>query len=70
MDDEAIIALFFERSKQAIGELDQKYGKACRGLSRNILGSPQDAEECVNDAYLGAWNAIPPHAPIRCRPTS
>ena len=44
MDDEAIIALFFERSQQAIGELDQKYGKACRGLSQNILGSPQDAE--------------------------
>ena len=63
MDDEAIIALFFERSQQAIGELDQKYGKACRGLSRNILGSPQDAEECVNDAYLGAWNAIPPARP-------
>ena len=28
-----------------------------------IVNSRQDAEECVNDAYLGAWNAIPPAHP-------
>ena len=61
--DEKIIELFFERSEQGIRELDIKYGKACRGLSYNIVGSRQDAEECVNDAYLGAWNAIPPAKP-------
>ena len=27
------------------------------------MNSRQDAEECVNDAYLGAWNAIPPVRP-------
>ena len=63
MDDGALIELFFARSEQAIRELDEKYGKTCRGLSYNILHSRQDAEECVNDAYLGAWEAIPPARP-------
>ena len=61
--DEKIIEMFFERSEQAIQELDDKYGKICYALSHNIVGSRQDAEECVNDAYLGAWNAIPPVKP-------
>ena len=63
MDDNAIIELFFARSEQAIRELDGKYGKVCHSLSYNILHSRQDAEECVNDAYLGTWNAIPPARP-------
>lgn len=63
MEDEKIIELFFERSEQGIRELDRKYGKVCRRLSRNIVGDGQDAEECVNDSYLGAWNAIPPVHP-------
>lgn len=63
IEDEKIIELFFARSEQAIQELDIKYGKLCRKLSRNILNNGQDAEECVNDAYLGAWNAIPPAKP-------
>ncbi|MCM1187697.1 MAG: sigma-70 family RNA polymerase sigma factor, partial [bacterium] len=62
-DDEKIIELFFARSEQAIREIDGKYGAICRGLSYNIVNSRQDAEECVNDAYLGAWNAIPPARP-------
>lgn len=63
MDDEKIIALFFQRSEQALQQLDIKYGKLCHTLSYNILNNRQDAEECVNDAYLGAWNAIPPAKP-------
>lgn len=63
MDDEKIIALFFERDQQGIRELDIKYGKVFHNLSYNIVNSRQDAEECVNDAYLGAWNAIPPVHP-------
>ena len=62
-DDEKIIELFFERSEQAIGELDSKYGKTCHNLSYNIVNNRQDAEECVNDAYLGAWDTIPPTKP-------
>ncbi len=61
--DEKIIELFFDRSEQAIRELDTKYGKACFKLSYNIVNNRQDAEECVNDSYLGMWNAIPPARP-------
>lgn len=63
MEDEDIMDLFFARSEQAIRELDTKYGKICHKLSYNILNNRRDAEECVNDAYLGAWNAIPPARP-------
>ena len=63
IDDKKIIELFLERSEQGIRELDMKYGKLCHNLSYHIVNSRQDAEECVNDAYLGAWNAIPPATP-------
>ena len=63
IEDEKIIELFFERSEQGIRELDIKYGKVCHKLSNNIVNNRQDAEECVNDAYLGAWNTIPPQNP-------
>lgn len=63
LEDEKIIALFYERSEQGIRELDMKYGRLCHKLSYNILNSWPDAEECVNDGYLGAWNAIPPAKP-------
>lgn len=62
MEDAQIIELFFARSEDAISELDKKYGKLCHKLADNILASAQDAEECVNDAYLSTWNAIPPQA--------
>lgn len=60
MLDEKIIELFFERSDQAINELDNKYGKVLHKLSYNILNDRWDAEECVNDSYLGfqkEWNS-------------
>lgn len=63
MEDERIIELFFERSELAIKELDNKYGKICYQISNNILNNRLDAEECVNDTYLGTWNAIPPQRP-------
>ena len=63
MEDSKIIALFFARSEQAITELSSKYGRLCMHLANNILGNQQDSEECVNDAYLGAWNTIPPQKP-------
>ena len=63
MDDRQIIALFYERSEQAIAELSKKYGDLCFKIAINILNDAQDAEECVNDAYLGAWNSIPPQNP-------
>ena len=63
MNDEKIIELFFERSEEAIRELDLKYGKVFYALSFKILNDRQDAEECVSDSYLGVWNAIPPAKP-------
>ena len=63
IEDEKIIELFSQRSEEAIRELDIKYGKVYQKLSYNIVNNRQDAEECVNDAYLGTWNAIPPAKP-------
>ena len=63
MDDSKIIALFYARSEQAICELSAKYGKLCKHIAFNILGNHEDADECVNDAYLGVWNTIPPQKP-------
>lgn len=63
MEDERIIALFFARSESAINELHRKYGKLCHNISFNIVKSHEDAEECVNDAYLGVWNTVPPTHP-------
>ena len=63
MDDKKIIELFFERSEQAIVELQSKYGRILKKLAFNILGSDGDAEECLNDAYLAVWNTIPPERP-------
>ena len=67
MTDTEIIDLFFERSEQAIDELAKKHGNAVARVARNILGNEQDTEECVNDTYLGTWNAIPPHSPSPLR---
>lgn len=63
MDDQAIIALFFARSEQAITELSNKYGPVCRKIADQILNNRQDAEECVNDAFLAVWNTVPPQNP-------
>jgi RNA polymerase sigma-70 factor (ECF subfamily) len=63
MTDSEIIDLFFERSEQAITELAEKHGGAVRHVAWNILGDRQDAEECVNDTWLGVWNSIPPSRP-------
>lgn len=63
MDDSKIIELFFARSDRAVAELDGRYGGVCHHTARNILSNREDAEECVNDAYLGVWNTIPPKKP-------
>lgn len=68
MEDQRIIDLFFRRKDDAIDQTNQKYGKYCYTIAWNILSNRQDAEECVNDTWLGAWNAIPPHRPAHLRP--
>lgn len=64
MEDSCIIALYFQRSEDAIAETAAKYGSYCYSIAYNILASKGDAEETVNDTYMGAWKAIPPHDPI------
>lgn len=64
MVDQAIISMFEQRNEQAISESEQQYGALCRSVARSITGSDEDAEECLNDAMLAAWNAIPPAKPI------
>ncbi len=63
MEDQGIIALFFDRSEQAIEETDKKYGGYCYSIAYNILFNREDSEECVSDTYLAAWNTIPPRRP-------
>ena len=63
LEDSKIIELFFARVEQAIVELSAKYGTVCNRIARNILKNDLDAEECVNDTYLAAWNTIPPQNP-------
>ena len=63
MDDSDIIELYWQRSEDAITETDKKYGRLCRYIAMNILANTEDGEECVSDAYLGAWNSIPDKRP-------
>ncbi len=63
MDDQKIIELFFARSELAIQALAAKYEKLLHKISFQILQNSEDAAECVNDTYLGVWNAIPPARP-------
>lgn len=67
MDDQAIIALFNERSEQAISELINKHGASVRKITSNILRNPLDVEESANDTYLRIWNLIPPQVPKSLR---
>lgn len=67
MTDAEIIELFFERSEQAITELAKKHGGVVSRVAYNILGNRQDVEECVNDTWMGTWNAIPPGRPSPLR---
>lgn len=63
MDDHQIIALFWERSENALIETEKKYGQYCNMIANQILQDREEASECVNDAYLRLWNAIPPKRP-------
>lgn len=65
MDDKEIITLYWNRNECAIDETAKKYGKYCHGIAYNILHNTEDAEECVSDTFLNAWNSIPPQTPTR-----
>ena len=63
MEDEKIVELYWLRSEQAISETAEKYGGYCGRIARNILINELDTEECLNDTWMAAWNAMPPHRP-------
>ncbi|MDR0425530.1 MAG: sigma-70 family RNA polymerase sigma factor [Clostridiales Family XIII bacterium] len=63
MDDQAIIELFWQRSEDALAEVSARFGRYCRTIAVNILHSVEDADECVSDTWLRAWNAMPPARP-------
>ena len=65
MEDSRIVELYWQRSADAIAESNIKYGTYCFTVANNILASPEDSEECVNDTWLAAWNAMPPSRPVR-----
>jgi RNA polymerase sigma factor (sigma-70 family) len=64
LDDNEIVNLFFSRSESAINETSRKFDKYCSKIAMNILDNHEDADECVNDAYLNLWNRIPPERPV------
>ena len=63
MGDDEIVELFLRRDETAIERTADKYGSRLRSLAYGIVADRQTAEECENDAYLEAWNSIPPHEP-------
>lgn len=63
VDDNSIIRMYWDRNAQAIGITSEKYGSYCKSIAKNILNNEEDAEECVNDTYFNAWNAMPTHWP-------
>lgn len=65
MEDCRIVDLYWQRNADAITETSTKYGKYCYAIAFNILSDFQDAEECMNDTWMGAWNAMPIHRPDR-----
>lgn len=67
MDDEQIIDLFWKRQEAAITAAEETYGSYCFSIAENILHSREDAEECVSDTWLRAWQSIPPQRPVRLR---
>lgn len=63
MEDAGIIDLYWAREERALVETERKYGRYCWTISYNILHNREDTEECLNDTYMKAWNAMPPQRP-------
>lgn len=68
LTDQEILALCWARDQRALAAMAEQYGPYCHTVAQNVLGNPHDAEECVNDAYLAVWNAIPPAQPQHLLP--
>ena len=68
MEDRDIVELYWRRDERALAETASRLDDYCLSIARSVLGDGEDARECVNDAYLAAWNAIPPHRPENLAP--
>ena len=68
MEDKRIIEMYWQRDEQALTLTRRQYGAYCHAIAWQILHSREDAEECENDTYLRAWNAMPPDRPQGLRP--
>ena len=68
LDDAQIVELYWQRAENAVPETAAKFGGYCRTIAYNILMNTQDAEECVNDTWLRAWNSMPTHRPTLLAP--
>lgn len=68
MDDKSIVDLYWQRSENAIHETEARYGSYCRIIAYNVLADSEDAEECVNDTWLRAWNSMPSNRPTLLAP--
>ena len=68
MEDKAIVDLYWQRSDRAIPETECKYGGYCHTVAMRIVNNREDAEECVNDTWLGAWNSMPENRPSSLAP--
>ena len=64
MNDDAIVALYWQRNESAITVTQEKYNAYLMKIARNILNDTEDSEESVNDTYLAAWNSMPPQKPV------
>ena len=67
MDDNKIIALFWERSETALTEFEKSHKRLCVAAANEITGNPHDAEECFSDTCMALWNTIPPEKPESLR---
>lgn len=67
MEDSQIIELYWKKDPNAITETKEKYGAYCFSVADHILHDREDSEECVNDTWFHAWNAMPPQRPVRLR---
>lgn len=65
MTDAEMIKLYWDRDQSVIRQTEKQYGGYCYSIANSILMSKEDSEECVNDTWLKAWGAIPPHRPNR-----
>ncbi len=67
MTDENIVSLYWDRSENALHETEKMYGRYFRYIAGTIVKNEEDAKEIVNDAYLKAWQLIPPERPLRLK---